>query len=227
VIVFEHFGGKHKTDCKEHHLDAEDEKPRAEVLQLRRGVGATWWNHFFGGESAEIARREELVSAVLWTDSERMPVDLFSYIREASRCFTIARYLAAIAMASCAIELVLNRDRRTRAHGGMRRVGGDAWATLNNQNLITADGLGLPVRCLCSAGEQIQPTPQLLFVERRNKVAHGDIMHMIATLSDYDAKAEDEALDQVLKAQRFVVEWFNTAPDVQERHIANHRWPDQ
>jgi len=47
-------------------------------------------------------------------------------------------------------------------------------------------------------------------------------------ISDYDPKAEEEALDQIQKAQRFnIVEWFNTAPDVQERHIANHQWPDQ
>jgi hypothetical protein len=235
VIAFERFGGKTWTERarKEEHLNAEDERPRAqlitasaaqsEAMQLRKGVGAEWWNDFVAKEYAEIGRRELPVGIVFWTDSERMPIDLFSYIREASRCFIIARYLAAIAMASCAIELVLNRDSRTRG-AAMRRIGG--WATLNNLNLITANTLGLPVQYLCSADEQIQSTPPLLFVERRNKVAHGDVMHMIATLSDYDAKAEDEALDQILKAQRFVVEWFNTAPDVQERHIANHRWPD-
>jgi hypothetical protein len=108
----------------------------------------------------------------------------------------------------------------------MRRTG-EGWATLNNPNLITADSLGLPVQSLCSAGEQIESTSRLLFVERRNKVAHGDVVHMLSTLSDYDANAEDEALDQIQKAQRFVVDWFNTAPDVQKRHIANHRWPDQ
>ena len=205
--------------------ESEDEKPRAELRQLRKGRGGIWWKHFFDQESAEIARREKLVGVILWSEAERMPFDLFSYIREASRCFSVARYLAAIAMASCAVELVLNRDRRTREHGGIRRIGG--WATLNNPNLITAGNLGLPVQYLCSAGEQIQSTPPLLFVERRNKVAHGDVGHMLTDMSDYDAKAEEEALDQIQKAQRFNIEWFNTAPDVQERHIANHRWPDQ
>jgi hypothetical protein len=67
----------------------EDEKPRAQLSQLREGAGGIWWNYYFDRESAEIARREELVGAVHWTDSERMPIDLFSYIREASRCFSV------------------------------------------------------------------------------------------------------------------------------------------
>jgi hypothetical protein len=204
---------------------SEDEKPRAQLRQFREGAAGIWWQRFFDDESAEIARRETLVGVIYWTEAERMPNDLFSYIREASRCFSVARYLAAIAMACCAVELVLNRDRRIRGQGKIRRIGG--WAALNNPNLIAAGSLGFPIQYLCSAGEQIQPTPPLLFVERRNKVAHGDVVHMLTDISDYDANAEQEALDQIQKAQRFVIEWFNTAPDVQERHIANHRWPDQ
>ena len=199
---------------------AEIKKPRAELRQLRPGAGAAWWKRFFDDESAEIGRRSDVVGVVLWSEGERMPTDLFSYIREASSCFSVARYLAAITMASCAVELVLNRDSRTRGHGGMRRIGG--WATLNNPNLITAGNLGLPVQHLCSTNEQMQPTPSLLFVERRNKVAHGDVSDLISDIS-----AEEEALDQIQKADRFLLEWFNTAQDVQERRIANHRWPEQ
>ena len=203
----------------------EDEKPRAELRQLCEGAGNIWWKQYFDRRAAEIARREMLVGVIYWGESERMPIDLFSYIREASRCFSVARYLAAIAMASGAVEMVFNPDSRTRGYKGMRRIVG--WATLNSPNLVTAGTLGLPVEFLCWADEQIQQTSPLLFVERRNKVAHGDVVHLLSDLSDYDAKAEAEALDQIQKAQRFVVEWLNTAPDVQERHIANHRWPEQ
>jgi hypothetical protein len=203
----------------------EDQKKiRAKLVLLHEGAGGIWWNHFFDQNSSQIARREELVGALFWTDSGRMPIDLFSYIREASRCFTVARFLAAITMASSAVELILNRDRRTRRHEDMRRVGD--WATLNNGNLIAAGALGLPVQHLCSPGEHLDLKPPLVFVERRNKVAHGEVLQMLSSLSDYDPKAEEEALDQLQKAQRFVVEWFNTAPDVQERCIAHHRWPD-
>jgi hypothetical protein len=48
---------------------------------------------------------------------------------------------------------------------------------------------------------------------------------MLKSLSDYNKNAEVEALDQASMAQNFIIEWFNTAPDVQEGHIANHRWP--
>ena len=50
---------------------------------------------------------------------------------------------------------------------------------------------------------------------------------MIKDIVDYDPKAEVEALDQLKKGDRFIVEWFNTAPDVQECHIQNYRWPDR
>jgi WD40-like Beta Propeller Repeat len=46
--------------------------------------------------------------------------------------------------------------------------------------------------------------------------AHGEISAMIKDIVDYDPKAEVEALDQLKKGDRFIVEWFNTAPDVQE-----------
>ena len=57
--------------------------------------------------------------------------------------------------------------------------------------------------------------------------AHGEISAMIKDIVDYDPKAEVEALDQLKKGDRFIVEWFNTAPDVQECHIQNYRWPDR
>ena len=201
-----------------------ERKPQASLVQLRKGAGGIWWNYFVRDHLGEIARREHLVGAIYWTQSERMPIDLFSYIREASRCFTIARFLASITMASCAVELILNKDRRLRSGAKLRRVRG--WATLNNANLIIAADSGLPSSSLCSAGESLQQVPPLVFVARRNRVAHGEVLPMLKTLSDYDIRAEEEALDQVSKAQKFVIEWFNGAPDVQEGSIANHRWPD-
>jgi hypothetical protein len=37
---------------------------------------------------------------------------------------------------------------------------------------------------------------------------------------------KQKAADQETKMRRFVSEWFNTAPDVQEGHIRKNRWPD-
>lgn len=115
----------------------------------------------------------------------------------------------------------MNRDRRT-AGLALRRI--DGWATLNNRNLQAVQAVGLPIAALLSAGEAItDPTP-IAFVRRRNKVAHGDFGAFIKTLADYDPVAETDARDQLQKAQRFVVEWFNTGPDVQEGHIKDHKW---
>ncbi len=47
--------------------------------------------------------------------AERLPTDLFSYTREAGHCLRERRFLACIAMASTAVEIILNRDRRLRA----------------------------------------------------------------------------------------------------------------
>ena len=67
------------------------------------------------------------------THSERYPLDLFSYTREAAHCLIERRFLAVIAMSSTAVELIMSRDSRTRKLSSLRRIGG--WATLNNFKL--------------------------------------------------------------------------------------------
>jgi hypothetical protein len=39
---------------------------------------------------------------------------------------------------------------------------------------------------------------------------------------DYSAEARETALAQMKKAESFVMEWYNNAPDVQDRKIRNH-----
>jgi len=199
-------------------------KIEAQLREVRENAGQIWWEGYLKSHTAEVNRRFELAGAVYWGPAEKMPLDLFSYIREAGICFSVARFLATIVFSSTAVELVLNRDGRTKDHPRLRRVG--AWATLNKANLVVAAGEGLPVRSLLSEGESLEDEKPVRFVERRNKVAHGEISDMIKDIVDYDPKAEVEALDQLKKGDRFIVEWFNTAPDVQECRIQNYRWPD-
>src|SRR5579875_634732 len=156
--------------------------------------------------------------------SERLPIDLCSYTREAIHCFDQGRYLAAIAMASSAIELILNRDRRLRRLEKMKRRGG--WVYLNNWNLRIARENGLPTDAHLSEGDDLDGDKPIAIVDLRNKVAHGEIAHLVRTLSDYDPGAKELAAAQELKMRKFVSEWFNTAPDVQEGHIQDHRWAD-
>jgi hypothetical protein len=199
-------------------------KIHASLQEPAVNAGELWWGTFFQKRAAQINRRFRLARIVYWGPSVKMPMDLFSYIREAALCFTVARFLATIVLSSSAVELILNRDRRTQKHQELKRISG--WATLNNQNLIVAREQGLPVEVLLSQDENLAHAQPIRFVERRNKVAHGEIAHMIRNLVDYDPAAEQEALDQLSKAERFVVDWFNTAPDVQDCSIQGHRWPD-
>ncbi len=151
-------------------------------------------------------------------------MDLFSYCREAGHCLAEHRFIASIAMASTAVELILNRDRRLKPLRELKRILG--WASLNNHNLRIARANGLPTATLISAGDVLDgPTP-IAFVELRNKVAHGEIAHFVKDLSDYDPAAAEAATVQEEKMRHFVSEWFNTAPGVQEGHIRENRWPD-
>ncbi len=156
--------------------------------------------------------------------AERLPMDLFSYSREAGHCLQECRFLASVAMASTAVELILNRDRRLKPLPQVKRIFG--WATLNNHNLRIARANGLPTETLISAGDDLDGASPITFVELRNKVAHGEIAHFVSDLSDYDPAAAQLATAQVEKMRHFVSEWFNTAPDVQEGHIRKNRWPD-
>jgi hypothetical protein len=201
----------------------ETPKIQASLREPAEDAGQLWWGTFFKKQAAQINRRFRLARIIYWSPSVKMPLDLFSYIREAALCFTVARFLSTIVLSSSAVELILNRDQRTRNHPELRRIGG--WATLNNQNLAIAGAQGLPVSVLVSEGENLAAGQPVRFVARRNKVAHGEIFSMFRNLTDYDPSAEHEALDQLGKSQRFVVDWFNGAPDVQECHIQNHRWP--
>lgn len=84
---------------------------------------------------------------------------------------------------------------------------------------------GLPSNALLSPGESLDSDKSITFVYMRNKIAHGDISYLVSDLADYDPEAERMADEHEEKMRRFVSEWFNTAPDVQEGHIVNNRWP--
>lgn len=158
------------------------------------------------------------------THSQRYPLDLFSYTREAGYCLDERRFLASIAMASTAVELILNRDRRLKALPKYK--GRSGWANLNNRTLRIAREHGLPIQALLSAGDDLDSETPVGFVQLRNKVAHGEISQLVSDLSDYDPSAEELARGQDNKMRHFLSEWYNTAPDVQEGHIRNHQWPD-
>jgi hypothetical protein len=119
---------------------------RARFMEPKETAGATWWGHLLESDAAQINKRFRQAQMLYWSPSAKMPLDLFSYIREASTCFTTGRYLACLVLSSSAVELILNRDSRTKHLVDLRRIAG--WATLNNQNLDAASRHGLPANKL-------------------------------------------------------------------------------
>jgi hypothetical protein len=127
-------------------------------------------------------------------------------------CFEIGRYLPAIALASQSAELILDRDLRIRTVPPPLRQDGER-VTLCTRNLIVAREVGLPTEQLLSPNEKLEPDASILFVARSDKVARGDVSSWFRAISEYLPSVEHDALDQLEKAQRFVVAWFNTFPD--------------
>ena len=156
-----------------------------------------------------------------FTHATHMPSDVFAYGREAPNCFDERRYLATIILSTAEIEIILNKDRR------MHRPGG-GWRTLNMKLLREASDKGLPVDRLLAPGESLKEA-SIEFIDLRNRLAHGNLSGIIgfeqSGTPDYSAEAREAALIHMKKAETFVMEWYNTAPDVQERCIVRHRWP--
>lgn len=151
------------------------------------------------------------------------PGDVRGYVREGSNCFNQKCYLATIVLATAAVEVILNKDSRMR-----RETGG--WRTLNMKLLRDAAGRGLPVSSLLAKDESLRAAT-IEFVELRNRLAHGNLAGIIGfednSAPDYSEEAREIALVQMKKADVFVMNWYNTAPDVQERRILHGRWPKE
>ena len=117
-------------------------------------------------------------------------------------------------MSSALVEIIINRDSRMANRQGVHRV--DGWASLSNRNLREARETGLPVVELLDSGEDLaNDQPPIRFVRLRHKVAHGDLRDFPEALSEYSPPYEDEARDQLNKAMRFLIVWFNSTPDIQ------------
>jgi hypothetical protein len=198
-------------------MDESAKKAEASLLQPREGAGKYWWETFVRGHISDINRRFNQAKALYITTPTEAPIGLFSYIREAALCFEIGRYLPAISLASQSAEMILERDRRTRSSPALARRE-DERIALCSRNLSIAGELGLPTEALLSPDESLDQDAPIRFVERSDRVARGDVSGWFRAISEYLPVAEHDALDQLEKAQRFVVTWFNSSPDVQREH---------
>lgn len=193
-------------------MDEQGKRIEASLLQPREGAGKYWWETFVRAHISDINRRFNQAKALYITVPEKAPTDLFSYIREAALCFEIGRYLASIALASASARLILERDPRTRGHGSLIRHPTQE-IVLCSHNLMIARELGLPTHELLSEHETLGPDEPIRFVERNNSVLRGDVSGWYRAISEYLPSVEHEGLDQLEKAQRFLVSWFNASPD--------------
>lgn len=101
----------------------------------------------------------------------------------------------------------------------------DDWLRLNNKTLRAAAVQKLPVEMLLNEGESFMRTedPTIVFVRRRNKIAHGDYSdHTVSWERKLNEnltlihKAVDtppkDALDQLRKCSRFLIAWVGQNP---------------
>ena len=102
--------------------------------------------------------------------AERLPMDVFSYTREAGHCLKERRFLACVAMASTAVELILNRDRRLRVLPNFGASDGCAY--LNNRTLRIARENGLPTNELLSPGDDLDCNNPIAFMLSRQNRAN-------------------------------------------------------
>jgi len=176
----------------------------------------------------EMLRRAERIGYVNLhdVDSEIVQTDI-----DAAYSFVFGLYAATIFFASRAVEMAINADSRMRE---LKESDHQKWLNLNRKNLREARDKGLPICCLLSAGENAlldnseggskcpnhgERKRQPIFLERRNKLVHGDMIGYRKATGFYDARfdvtmaydprapTEDDACDQLTKSRSFLIQW--------------------
>ena len=160
---------------------------------------------------------------IVFSPGECCPHDVGAFSRDAAHSFENGRFLACILTASAAVEIILNRDSRMN-------VGLRGWRHMNAKLLRTATERGLPVHCLLQGGDNLKTDASVTFLRLRNQIAHGNLDGLVnlavdGFALDYSATAAELALGHLNKTDEFILEWFNTSPDAQERRIRHGCWP--
>lgn len=137
----------------------------------------------------------------------------------ANECFGIKRYEVAIIFASISVEALLNHDDRMFSY----RVSlPRKWIDLGVDSLKIAKEIGIDVSDLL---EDKNGKSVSIFVDRRNKIAHGDMVGYSIMqkkhgkpedTSEYDfiGIKEEEAIDQIMRSFNFIKKWGESKPTV-------------
>jgi len=176
----------------------------------------------------DMLRRAERIGYVNLhdVDSEIVQTDI-----DATYSFIFGLYAATIFFASRAVEMAINTDPRMRE---LKELEHQKWLNLNRRNLREARDRGIPIGCLLDAGENVlldnseggskcpnhkEGKKQPIFLERRNKLVHGDMAGYRKATGFYDAPfdvtmpydpmapTEDDTCDQLTKSRSFLIQW--------------------
>lgn len=141
----------------------------------------------------------------------------------ALNCLTVSLYDPSVLFSSISVECILNHDIRLEK---LRQSQSYEWIDLNWKNLAGAFYEGLPVKLLMNSDDKFERYG-IEFVERRNKVAHGDLEgyrknypgHFDVHYGDnfdvgHSRPSKEHALDQLEKAKKFIIEWARQKPKV-------------
>jgi hypothetical protein len=177
-------------------------------------------------EIAKIANPKFVLNGLDWTvfysGANAVPNDLFAFGRDAQKAHAAGCFLASITMAAALVELIINKDPRTRSRSG--------WNSLNESMLRRANSKGLPVCELLESADNLDRQHGVRFVELRNHVAHGNLAGIVQLSKggalDYSSEARALSLKHLGKASRFEVAWYNSSPHVQNGATLGRRWPE-
>ncbi len=140
-------------------------------------------------------------------------------------CLAVGLYDPSVLMASISVESVLNHDLRLEK---LKKIRSYDRIDLNWKNLASAFYEDLPVRMLMNSDEKFEKHG-IEFIERRNKVAHGDIegysnmypltFQKSVFQSDtfqtgHSRPSKEHAIDQINKAKNFIIEWAKSNPKI-------------
>lgn len=149
-------------------------------------------------------------------------------------CYTVALMEGTVHFSSTAVECAINLDARMQSarqkqlqEQVKRKVPFTTdWLSLMPHNLREARTYKIPVEKLLDKGESIEKdAPLIKFLERRNKIAHGDYSDYFVDISrdlgesvkvtNYHMDVGPrEALDQFRKCSDFLYAWVSQKPKI-------------
>ncbi len=149
-------------------------------------------------------------------------------------CYIIALMEGTIHFASTAVECAINLDERMQSARQKQLKKQEErnipyptdWLSLMPHNLREAKTYKIPVQVLLDKTESLEKdSPLIKFLERRNKIAHGDygkyfvdagydLGEVGKVMSYYSDVSPKEALDQFKKCSDFLYAWVAPNPRI-------------